>query len=155
MLGLLQFLVDREARPLALAAVEAVSQPTKRAIFRLVWAIGFSISALVLGIGAISIGAVALSAFVLEKLPDAQSVLGWSALALLGAALTFALLATISAKSVSARHMVHEGQAVFDQERRKQGAGAKTAQSKARSSPADPIMDSYAFARGFADGLRH
>lgn len=155
MFGLLQFLIDREAKPLARAAVEAVSQPTKRAMSRLVWAAGFSIASLVLGIGAISIGAVALSAFLLEKLPDAQSVLGWSALALFGAAAVFALLATLSAKSVSASHMVREGQAVFDHEFHKQGFGVKADRSKARSGPADPIADSYAFARGFADGLRN
>lgn len=153
MLGLVQFLIDREAKPLAMAAVEAVSQPTKKVMFRLIWAAAFSIGALVMAIGAISIGAVALSAFLLEKLPQAQSVLGWSAVALFGVALLFALLATWSAKAVSASHMVREGQAVFDYERHKRGVGPKS--TRAKSSSVDPVVDSYAFARGFADGLRH
>lgn len=156
MLNFIQFLINREAKPLALAAAQAVSQPTKRAVARLVWAAGFGIAALILSIAGIGIGAIALSALLLEKLPDVQSVFGWSASALIGVAIILAILATWLTKTVSPQHMMREGQQIFDHERKRAtSASYAHANGKARASAADPVSDSYAFARGFADGLRH
>lgn len=156
MLNFVQFLINREAKPLALAAAQAVSQPTKRAVARLVWAAGLGLAALVLSIAAIGVGAVALSALLLEKLPDVQSVFGWSASVLIVGAVVFAVLATWLTKTVSPQHMMREGQQIFDHERKRAAsAGYANPRGKTRASAADPVSDSYAFARGFADGLRH
>jgi hypothetical protein len=151
MLNLLHTLLDQEARPLAQAAAHAVAAPTRKALWRLGLALGFMLAALVVLIGAIAIGTVALSALALDLLPQMQIVLGWSAGALLLMTVLFVLCAMGFARGLNPQRLVREGKDAFAEERAMYGAAAH---KPANGSAADPVVTSYAFARGFADGLR-
>jgi hypothetical protein len=150
MLGLIQMLIDREAKPFAYAAAEAVSKPTKKAFGRALLAAGFTVGALVLAIAAIGVGTVALTAFALDLLPSAQVVLGWSSGALIAVAAMLALIGVAVAKAISPKMMAREGHDAFLNERHRQERAAGPG-----ATAHDPVTSSYSFARGFADGLKY
>lgn len=152
MLGLLQFLINREAKPLAYAAAEAIARPTRKAVGRVIWSLGFAVGALVLAISAIGVGAVGLTGYLLESLPAAQAVLAWSAGSLAIVAVVCALLAMVFAKAISPKRLMREGQDTFVNERHRQD---RTRNSSGAKGTQDPLVSSYAFARGFADGLKY
>jgi hypothetical protein len=150
MLGLIQMLIDREAKPFAYAAAEAVTKPTKKAFSRALWAAGFTVGALVLAIAAIGVGTVALTALALDLLPSAQIVLAWSSGALIAIAAVFALIGVAVAKAISPKTLAREGHHAFLNERHRQERAAGPG-----ATARDPISSSYAFARGFSDGLKY
>ncbi|MEQ8657811.1 MAG: hypothetical protein RIC24_10965 [Hyphomicrobiales bacterium] len=150
MFALLQMLIDREAKPLVYAAAEAVTKPTKKALGRALWALGFSIGALTLAIAGIGVGTVAITAILADLLPDAQIVLSWAAAALLAMASLFCLIGVMLAKAISPSSLAREGKDAFINERHRRERAAGSARSTS-----DPVTSSYAFARGFADGLKY
>jgi len=150
MFSLLQFLIDREAKPLAYAAAEAVTKPTKKAVSRALWAAGFSFGALALAIAAIGVGTVAITALLVELLPDAQIVLGWAAISLLFAAAFLAGAGIAIVKAISPEKLAREGKYAFINERHRREKATKPL-----NAAKDPVTSSYAFARGFADGLKY
>jgi hypothetical protein len=150
MLGLIQILVDREVKPFAYAAAEAVTKPTKKALGRALWAAGFTLGALVLAIAAIGVGTVALTALALDMMPTAQIVLGWSSGALVVVAVVLALIGVAVAKAISPETLARESHHAFLNERHRQERAAGPG-----ATARDPVSSSYAFARGFSDGLRH
>lgn len=150
MLGLIQILVDREVKPFAYAAAEAVTKPTKKALGRALWAAGLTLGALVLAIAAIGVGTVALTALALDMMPTAQIVLGWSSGALAVVAVVLALIGVVVAKAISPETLARESHDAFLNERHRQERAAGPG-----ATARDPVSSSYAFARGFSDGLRH
>lgn len=152
MLNLFHMLLDQEARPLAQAAAHAVAAPTRKALWRVGLVLGFALAALVFLIGGIAVGTVALSALALDLLPQAQAVLGWSAGALIALTVLTALVAKAIARGLKPERLVREGRYAFAEERAMHRTAAPRAANG--SAAADPVVNSYAFARGFADGLR-
>lgn len=150
MFALVQMLIDREAKPLVYAAAEAVTKPTKKALGRALWAFGFSVGALTLAIAGIGVGTVAITAILADLLPDAQIVLSWAAAALLAVAVLLGVVAAMLAKAISPTSLAREGKDAFinERHRRERSAGST-------GSTTDPVTSSYAFARGFADGLKY
>jgi len=150
MLSLVQMLIDREAKPLVYAAAEAVTKPTKKALGRALWALGFSVGALTLAIAGIGVGTVAITAILADLLPDAQIVLSWAAVSLLVVAVLLGVVAAMLAKAISPTSLAREGKDAFinERHRRERSAGST-------GSTTDPVTSSYAFARGFADGLKY
>jgi hypothetical protein len=150
MFSLLQFLIDREAKPLAYAAAEAVTKPTKKVVSRALWAVGLSFGALALAIAAIGVGTVATTAFLAELLPDAQIVLAWSAISLLVVAALLAGAGIAIVRAISPEKLARESKYAFINERHRREKSARPV-----NAAKDPVTSSYAFARGFADGLKY
>jgi hypothetical protein len=148
-MSIIRFLLEAEAKPLAQAGLDAVAVPAKRATGRIAWGVGLALAALILLAVAIGLGTVALAAFVLDAMPASIEPLALSAGSLCVIAAVLGLISARLFAAISAKRMVQDAEHAYRDTRLSQpplGAAAKSAQDHM-------VVNSYAFARGFASGL--
>lgn len=147
---ILRTLLEAEAEPLARAGLEAVSVPARRLAARLAWGTGLLLVALIVVAAALGLGALALAALALKALPTAIAPLAWATGGLVLLALACGIAGARLISGLDAGRIMRDGRQAYRARRRRQpplGAATRAAQDRM-------MKDSYAFARGFADGWR-